>query len=90
MNVQNHVKELIDKDLVDEALAFLNSWLAEHPHDEEALYERGKMKWNFGDRRGALNDYEAGAALNPEGKCAIAREHSYAIMNFFNSDLINP
>lgn len=90
MNVKNHVKELVDKDLVDEAMAWLDTWLASHPNDAEALYERGKMKWNFGDRRGALNDYEAGAAIDPKGSAAIALEHSRAILDFFNPDLINP
>ena len=52
--------------------------------------ERGKLLWGL-DRRGeAISAYEQAAAIDPQGPAAPLLEHTRAIMDFFNPDLLNP
>ena len=37
-----------------------------------------------------MSDYERAAAVAPDGPARLLIEHSNAIMDFFNPDLLNP
>ncbi|MCF0213074.1 MAG: hypothetical protein HUK13_08955, partial [Muribaculaceae bacterium] len=54
------------------------------------LFLRGKVRWNLGDQKSAINDYMASAEIEPEGPATTALEHARAILDFFNPDLLNP
>jgi len=73
-----------------EALADVDRRLAVAPDDASLLVERGKLLWRL-DRRGeAISAYEQAAAIDPEGPAQPLLEHTRAIMDFFNPDLLNP
>ncbi len=90
MNLQHHINVLIEKNRIDEALKFLNTWIEEHPTDGNAFFLRGRMAWRLGERRAAINDYTRAAELDPKGPATTALEQTRAIMDFFNPDLLNP
>jgi len=64
--------------------------LADHPHDATLMIEQGKLLWKLGRRGEAISAYEAAAAIDPDGPARMLIEHSNAIMDFFNPDLLNP
>lgn len=90
MNLQHHIDSLIEHNKIDEALKSLDNHVAMHPEDAEGWYLRGKVRWRLGDQSGALSDYGHAADLNPEGPGKTALEHTRAIVDFFNPDLLNP
>lgn len=84
------INELISQNCIDDAINCLSAHIADNPEDDEALYLRGKLYWRLGDRRSAINDYNAAVAVNPDSQARRALEMSTDIMNFFNPDLLNP
>ncbi|MDR1553611.1 MAG: tetratricopeptide repeat protein [Prevotellaceae bacterium] len=74
----------------ENSLDLLNEYIAQHPEDDNAYYFRGNIyrKMNlFGD---ALNDYYKALELNPQSEAAIAIEILNEILDFRNTDLLNP
>lgn len=68
----------------------LNSIIAANPTDADALYRRGSLLWKMGKRGAAISDFNASAAIDPNGPGATAADHAMSIMNFFNPDQLNP
>lgn len=89
MNPQR-IKELTAEKVPSEALEILNGLLRETPDDADLLIARGKTLWALGRRGESMSDYEAAAALDPDGPARLLIEHSNSIMDFFNPDLLNP
>ncbi|MDE7407879.1 MAG: tetratricopeptide repeat protein [Muribaculaceae bacterium] len=56
----------------------------------ELYLRRGKLYWQLGERRLAINDYNSSAALDPDGPGATALKATQEIMDFYNHDLYNP
>lgn len=56
----------------------------------QEYFLRGKTYWRLGRHREAMNDYHASADMDPEGPASKALEQAYAVMSFFNPDLLNP
>ncbi len=73
-----------------EALADVDRRLAVAPNDASLLVERGKLLWRLDRRGAAISAYEQAAAIDPEGPALPLLEHTRAIMDFFNPDLLNP
>lgn len=74
----------------DEAIEVLDTHLAQHPSDDEALALRGMKHWAAGRRRQAINDLLAAKELNPQGKARLALDAINAILSYRNKDLLNP
>lgn len=56
-----------------------------------AMYiARGKAYWNLGNRRLAINDYLAADTLQPDAEAARLLEITGKILDFRNTDLLNP
>lgn len=77
-------------DNIRDELRSLDARIAADPDDASLYIERGKLYWKLGRRGDAITDYRRAAALDPEGPGALLAEHSDAIMDFFNPDLLNP
>ncbi|MDR2651156.1 MAG: tetratricopeptide repeat protein [Prevotellaceae bacterium] len=74
----------------ENSLNILNEYIAKNREDDNAYYLRGNIyrKMNlFGD---ALNDYHKALELNPQSEAAIAIEILNEILEFRNTDLLNP
>jgi tetratricopeptide (TPR) repeat protein len=74
----------------ENSLELLNEYIAHNHADDNAYYLRGNIyrKMNlFGD---ALNDYHKALELNPQSEAAIAIEILNEILEFRNTDLLNP
>ncbi|MDR2127096.1 MAG: hypothetical protein LBP63_09740 [Prevotellaceae bacterium] len=85
-------KKLIDINIHDDvnSLEFLNKYIIMNPDDDNAYYLRGNIyrKMNlFGD---ALNDYYKALEYNPQSEAAVAIEILNEILEFRNTDLLNP
>ncbi len=73
-----------------EELATLDASIAADGNNASFYIERGKLLWKLGRRGDAISDYRQAAALDPDGPGRLLAEHSDAIMEFFNPDLLNP
>lgn len=75
--------------LIDAALGACSE--ANSPKEYAALLlEKGKLLWRLDRTAEAISTYEHSAALDPEGPAQLLLDHSRAIMDFFNPDLLNP
>ncbi|MCM1293208.1 MAG: hypothetical protein NC111_04940 [Bacteroides sp.] len=74
----------------EEAIVLLNSFIATHPDNAEALFQRGKLHWRLGHRSLATSDYAAASLIDPDSPAAMALENARDIEDFFNPDLLNP
>lgn len=75
---------------ISEELATLDARIAADGNNASLYIERGKLLWKLGRRGDAISDYRRAAALDPNGPGRLLAEHSDAIMDFFNPDLLNP
>lgn len=85
-----HIKNLIDKGDIEEAICQLDALIESQPDNDAAFFQRGKLYWKIGETARAMNDYATAARINPDSPAATALEHSHDIQNFFNPDLLNP
>lgn len=60
------------------------------PLTAETLYQRGKRRFQLGNRSGALSDFNRSALIDPTGLGSAAARHLTQIFDFFNPDLYNP
>lgn len=90
MTSLQNIQALISQNHLDSALSQLDALIAADGDSAEALYMRGRVHWRLGDKRRAINDYTAAAALDPACGAAEALEQAYAILDFYNRDLYNP
>ncbi len=74
----------------EESLSSLDTYIAAHPEDDEALTERALLNWAMGKRSAAINDHLAAVRLNPKSRSGQALKAAYEILNFYNKDLYNP
>lgn len=74
----------------EEAILLLDDYLKTHPEDEEALTLRGMKHWSLNHRQLAINDYLAAIRINPESKARMALEYANTILDYYNTDLLNP
>lgn len=83
------MRNLIEDNRADEAIAGLDSLLALYPGDGRLLYLRGnawRKKSCWGD---AINDFLAAAQADPQGPGAEAAGILRDILEFRNKDLYN-
>lgn len=73
-----------------EALDAIETALGTSPDNAALLIEKGKLLWRMSRRGEAMSAYEQAAAIDPDGPAKLLIEHTNAIMDFFNPDLLNP
>ena len=84
----DEIKTRIETMDSEPAITLLDSYLADHPDDDEALTLRGIRRWTLGKRSEAINDYLAALRINPSNsRAAQSVKSAYEILNFFNKDL---
>lgn len=74
----------------DEAIPVLDSYIKDHPDDDEAYTIRGMKHWALNHRQLAINDYLAAIKINPDSKAKTALQFTNSILDFYNPDLLNP
>lgn len=84
------INKLIEDGRLAEAESRLTEMVEANPGDAEARYRRGRLRWQLGDRAGAISDYEHAAAADPASPAVAALQMTRQIMDFFNPDLLNP
>lgn len=80
----------METDKLIEAERRLTELVEANPGDADARYRRGRLRWQLGDRAGAISDYEHAAAADPSSPAVAALQMTRQIMDFFNPDLLNP
>ena len=73
-----------------EGIHLLDAYIADHPEDDEAYLLRGMRHWGLQHRSAAINDYLSAIRLNPESKAREALRAANEILDYRNTDLINP
>ncbi len=71
-SLYDQAKSLFRQGSYKRAIALLDELLLEDPHSAKGLVLRGDARDNLGDPQGALIDYNAAIALNPEFEYAYA------------------
>lgn len=80
---------LLEAGQYDEAIAMLDQMLCQAPQDDMLFYIRGNAKRKKGDWAGAINDYLAAKAVNPDSPASEAADMLSDILEFRNKDLYN-
>lgn len=84
---KEEIKRLISAGRLSDA----DEALAAMPSDAEALYLRGRIAWKQGRKADAITFYEHALDMDPECEPAeVALEQAREVMDFFNTDLLNP
>lgn len=84
------IRYLIKENRLLEAVDCLNSHIALNIEDDEAYFMRGRVYWQMGDKRKAINDYAKAVEINPDSGASRAIENACDVMDFFNPDIFNP
>lgn len=85
-----NIRQLIDENNFDAALAEVNLYIEEYPDDDEAYFVRGKLWWRLDNHSAAVTDYETAVSLNPDSNARHALELARSVFDYFNPDLLNP
>lgn len=89
MNTEELKESIKNLDYAD-AVKALDTYIAAHPEDEEALTLRGMRHWGANRRSLAINDYLAAIRINPESRAKEALKVANEILDYRNTDLYNP
>lgn len=90
MGVLQKIDELINKNMLEEALLLLNNELESTKNNDKLYFTRGKLHWRMGNKAQAITDYEHAVDINPHSMARIALENARDVISFFNPDLYNP
>ena len=82
-------KALLEAEKYDEAIVMLDRMLCQTPQNDMLLYIRGNAKRKKGDWAGAINDFLAAKAVNPDSPASEAADMLSGILEFRNKDLYN-
>ena len=82
-------KALLEAEKYDEAIVMLDQMLCQTPQNDMLLYIRGNAKRKKGDWAGAINDFLAAKAVNPDSPASEAADMLSGILEFRNKDLYN-
>ena len=83
------IKCLIDENRLDEAITELTVVISKTPTDV-AFYLRGNAFRKLGDWKRAIGDYCSAMALNPDSPASEAYKAAIAVLDYRNTDLLNP
>ncbi|MCM1368997.1 MAG: hypothetical protein NC204_01340 [Candidatus Amulumruptor caecigallinarius] len=86
----NEFKESIKTLDTENAINALTEYLKSHPEDDEALTLRGIKYFGSGKRSLAIKDYLGAIRLNPQSMAVEALKSANEILDYRNTDLINP
>mgnify|MGYP000815850314 CR=1 FL=1 len=89
MDAQNIYESLKEK-TPEEQLELTGAMLEADPDSAPVHIARGKALWRLGRRGEAMSEYSIADRLAPDGEARTLIDHSNAIMDFFNPDLLNP
>ena len=84
------IEALLREGRLDEAYTQLNMLLEREPENSYGWYLLGgiyRRQQLWGD---AINAYNKAKMIDPDGPAAVAIESIYEILNFRNTDLMNP
>lgn len=90
MQAEQIIIDLITDGHFDEAISALDRNIEEDSANPLWWYLRGKAYWRTERYAEAISDYEESAHLDPRSEGAHALEMARDIMNFYNTDLLNP
>ena len=79
-------KALLEAEKYDEAIVMLDQMSCQN---DMLLYIRGNAKRKKGDWAGAINDFLAAKAVNPDSPASEAADMLSGILEFRNKDLYN-
>ena len=82
-------KALLEAEKYDEAIVMLDQMLCQTPQNDLLLYIRGNAKRKKGDWAGAINDFLAAKAVNPDSPASEAADMLSGILEFRDKDLYN-
>ncbi len=87
----NRAKALLEVDKVQEAIALLDTLIAEEGDTlkDEAFYVRGNAFRRGNHWKEAINSYTRAIELNPDSPALAMRDSCIEILNFFNKDMFN-
>lgn len=85
-----HIKSLIDNNRTEEAIRLLDRLIADDAGNDQLYFLRGNAYRKHNNWKNALTDYCKAAELNPNSPAVAAYNAAIEILNFRNTDLLNP
>lgn len=90
MEELNHIKKLINKGKLNDAIDILHNSIIENPNNDEALFLLGNAFYKKNDIKNALKAYNQAIEINPNSPAKVAKNYINDILLFYNHDLYNP
>lgn len=90
MDVRENIQRIIINNTPQMAIVELTEIIASDGNCWLAYLERGKLYWNEGKIKNAMNDYIMADRLNPDSIAGEILRHSIDIIQFRNIDILNP
>ena len=88
--METKVRNLLEENRADEAIALLESWMKEGgTMDDRLFYLLGNAWRKKGNWQLAMNNYLEAVALNPESPAKQALDIANEILAFYNKDMYN-
>lgn len=86
----NKIKTQIKTASYEASVIILSEYIQTHPSEDEPLTLRGLKHWGAGHHALAIKDYLAAIAINPQSRAQHALRVAREILDYRNTDLINP
>lgn len=90
MTETEEIRDLIDRNLLDEAHRRIAALIAHGEENDELYFLRGNIYRKYNDWKNAMSDYCRAIEINPQSPAVEAYRSAEDIMNFFSKDLLNP
>lgn len=84
------IRALIDANRTEEAIRLLDGMIGSEPQDDRLLFLRGNAYRKRDNWKMAISDYCKAADINPDGPAAAAYRAAIEILEYRNTDLLNP
>ena len=84
------IRQMIDCNRTEEAIALLDSLIADNGDDDSLYYLRGNAHRKHNNWKNAMSDYCKAMEINPESPATAAYKAAVEILDFYNKDLLNP
>lgn len=82
--------EELDNLSAEMAIEVLDKYIANHGDEDDAYFQRGLRYWSLSFSAKAIADWHTALKLNPESPAKEALKVAHDILDYRNTDLLNP
>ncbi len=90
MDISEKIIHIINNNTLETSIVELSKIIESDDRCWLAYLERGKLYWKEGKVKNAITDYLAADRINPHSQPKEILTHTLEILQFRNTDLLNP